>query len=453
MNPNFSSLDSCIRDARDAVLSADRGPSVPQTYSDLRGALEGARGSLPPLYEETFYDPFTRTLDDLGSDGFLQILMRDPSVQNIAALMFDIAAAILQNSAGYREIETDGFQEVVSDLFDGFLSAEDRRGVKPPDKGAIPPLVKWGNPHFGPYTFPVTATSSFNVGAPVVNLPPANARHGLMAWAALPHECAHDLLHADSGLHAALADKIRKGLEARKNPLASYWADRVDETASDVLGILNMGPAAGAGLIAYFRGLRLATTGRDSLATDGQWRSAHPIDALRAYLAAHTVSLLSFKGSKKWADALWKLADNSRGSNQITIGGQAISDKVAIESARIVADVLVTEKVEPLENHALGDIQDWRDHDESIVDHLSQRMVTAAPLSEPELQGTYAAHVVAAAVLSTLRGDVEIDLAFSRMVAILKQMHDANPSWGPLFVTHPGDLYRSSYTISVLPWG
>ncbi len=24
----------------------------------------------------------------------------------------------------------------------------------------------------------------------------------------------------------------------------------------------------------------------------------------------------------------------------------------------------------------------------------------------------------------------------------LKTMHDANPSWGPLFVAHPGDLAR-----------
>ena len=31
---------------------------------------------------------------------------------------------------------------------------------------------------------------------------------------------------------------------------------------------------------------------------------------------------------------------------------------------------------------------------------------------------------------------------FQRTIAILKRMHDANPSWGPLFVTHPGSIYR-----------
>jgi hypothetical protein len=27
-----------------------------------------------------------------------------------------------------------------------------------------------------------------------------------------------------------------------------------------------------------------------------------------------------------------------------------------------------------------------------------------------------------------------------RMLAALKVMHDRNPSWGPLYVAHPGDL-------------
>lgn len=49
--------------------------------------------------------------------------------------MLDIAQAILQNGEDYQKEATDGFQEVVSDLYDGFLSAADRRGLKPPDQG------------------------------------------------------------------------------------------------------------------------------------------------------------------------------------------------------------------------------------------------------------------------------------------------------------------------------
>ena len=64
------------------------------------------------------------------------------------------------------------------------LSAEDRQGVKLPDDEVIPPLVKWGNPDFGPYTWPVDATISFGLEVGIVNLPPANAKRGLFAWSA-----------------------------------------------------------------------------------------------------------------------------------------------------------------------------------------------------------------------------------------------------------------------------
>ena len=54
----------------------------------------------------------------------------------------------------------------------------------------VPPLVKWGNPDFGPYTWPLGAARNFGVGATIVSLPPSNAHAGLMAWAALAHETA-----------------------------------------------------------------------------------------------------------------------------------------------------------------------------------------------------------------------------------------------------------------------
>lgn len=91
--------------------------------------------------------------------------------------------------------------------------------MKLPDKGALAPLVKWGNPDFGPYTWPVDATSTFGVQAAIVNLPPAHAEKGILAWAALSHETAgHDILHADSGLAAELARAVRRDLREQKLP-------------------------------------------------------------------------------------------------------------------------------------------------------------------------------------------------------------------------------------------
>lgn len=253
--PDIANLANCIEDSRRSFLDGDTGPIDPTDYNLLRGRLEASRDKLPPLYREAVFKPFVRELNDLGASRFTSILLRDPTKEGEAGLLLDIAHAILQNGEGYQARATDAFQELVSDLYDGFLSAEDRRGVKPPDLGVIPPLVKWGRPDFGPYTWPVDATSSFGVQAAIVNLPPANARLGIMAWAALGHETAgHDILNADTGLKAELTQAVRQALEQANmgHGLPEYWSSRIDETASDVLGILNMGPAAGIGLLAIF---------------------------------------------------------------------------------------------------------------------------------------------------------------------------------------------------------
>jgi hypothetical protein len=146
-------------------------------------------------------------------------------------------------------------------------------------------LVKWGNPNFGPYTWPIDAThEGFNVKAAIVNLPPAHARRDLMGWSALGHETAgHDILHADDGLQPELATLVQKELtkEHIGFGLAEYWSSRIDETASDVMGILNMGPAAAIGLICFFRGLNAAGSGKARLRSRGPSKDPHPADILR----------------------------------------------------------------------------------------------------------------------------------------------------------------------------
>ena len=110
-----------------------------------------------------------------------------------------------------------------------------------------------GQPGFGPYTWPVDAAETFDVKCGIVSLPPAHARRDVLAWATLGHETAgHDILGADGGLPEELSNKVLMALEKESMPagLDEYWASRIDETASDVMSILNMGPAAAIGLIA-----------------------------------------------------------------------------------------------------------------------------------------------------------------------------------------------------------
>ncbi len=242
--PDISNLRGLIEDAKKAFLDNDMGPEDPTDYSELRGRLEASRNKFPPLYRKIDVEPYIRTLDELGEAGFISILLRDPTKERLAGLMLDIAQSILQNGEKYSEIALDAFEEVVSDLYDGFLSAEDRRGVNPPDKETIPPLVKFGNPGFGPYTFTVDATASFGCQTGIVSLPPSHTRLALIGWAAVGHEaCGHDILHADTGMFEELTTAVQTALEQQglKDGLPEYWSSRIDETASDCLGILNMG--------------------------------------------------------------------------------------------------------------------------------------------------------------------------------------------------------------------
>jgi hypothetical protein len=441
--PDLSGLPACVEDARRAWLDHDAGPADPTDYADLLARLAAARDKLPPLYRTTAADPYIATLKGLGAAKFGELLAADPRRERTAALLLDIEQAILQNGEGYEAKATDAFQEVISDLYDGFLSAEDRRGVKEPDHEKIAPLVKWGNPESGPYTWPVDATRSFGLDVAIVNLPPANARRGLCAFAALGHETGgHDILHADEGLLRELGHRVRAALVAAKlgANLADYWASRIDETASDVLGVLNLGPAASVGLLAYFRGLRAAFGGAPALANDGAAADPHPADIVRGWLGAETVRLLEFDGAADWADAIARETDRDAGS--IRLAGRRVAQAQAKKSAAIVARTIATDRLSALDNHALAEIQNWRNADALLVAQLEPSLVARDSLPSGYAGGTYAAHVVAAAVTAALEKGAAIQAIFDRMLGVLKVMHDANPSWGPLYVAHPGDLAR-----------
>ncbi|MFA6371184.1 MAG: hypothetical protein WCW68_01020 [Methanothrix sp.] len=439
----FRNLDSCILDALQAAQDKNVGPSEPTNFSILQKRLEACQLRHPPLYRENVIKPYVSTLNMLGEAGFSQVLSRDPSREGEACLMLDIAQAILlHGEEDYNKKATDALQEVVSDLYDGFLSAEDRRDIKPPDIGIVAPLVKWGNSEDGPYTWPVDSTIDFGVKAAIVNLPIANAQRGIFAWATLGHESAgHNIINADTGLRQELRNCLWNGMQNANvaSLLPDYWASRIDETASDVLGILNMGPAAGIALIGYFRALNAAGGREPQLRNIGPSNDPHPADILRGYLAASTVSLLNFSKANRWATAIE--AETDKDLARIQLGeNSVITPEEAKDSALIAANCLVQTKMECLGNHALGEIQNWHDDDENIVRQVRSILKATEPLPEIYSKDVYAAHVVAAAIVESLQGKIEVPMLFTRMINMLKTLHDKNPSWGSLYVKYPGNV-------------
>ena len=440
--PDISNLLGCIADARAAGLDPDTGPPEITEFATLRGKLEMGRLKLPPKYRTVFVDPFVAALDKLGPSGFAQILIQDPQHTQGAGLLLDMAKAITENADGYLALQTDAFEELVSDLYDGFLSAEDRGGISPPRNAVVAPLVKWGNPDDGPYTWPIDATRSFGAGAAVVNLPPANAHKGILAWAALGHETSgHDILHAYAGLLDELTRAVRAALTKDKlGTQASYWSRRIDETSSDVMGILNMGPAAGIGLIGYFRGLNGAFTGVERLRNDGPAGDPHPADIVRGYLAAEVVRRLKFSRAEAWADAI--AAETDKDVEQITLAGNHVTKEEAKAGAAAVAETLVQGTWNALQGHALSEVQNWADEDQELTDALIPVLKTANQIPDVPSDTFYAAHVVAAGVTAALQAGANVSGIMGRMLAALKKLHDSDPNWGPLYVSHRGDIQR-----------
>src|ERR1035437_6713412 len=165
----FINLDVAQKDVLTNLKGMDKGPADPNTLAIMKEKLLAAKDTLPPIYQKAVYDPVVTMINNLTEADFKKVT--DPNSET-GYIIFDIAQSIIQNSEGYEADATDAFEEVVSDLYDGFLSAEDRHNIKLPDYEVLPPLVKWGNPDYGPYTLTADTTSVFNVNCAVVNLPP-----------------------------------------------------------------------------------------------------------------------------------------------------------------------------------------------------------------------------------------------------------------------------------------
>ncbi|MCM3465812.1 hypothetical protein M3660_23100, partial [Bacillus licheniformis] len=153
-----------------------------------------------------------------------------------------------------------------------------------------------------------------------------------------------------------------------------------DETASDVLGILNMGPAAGIGLIGYFRGLNGAWNGTPTLRNTGPEYDSHPADILRGYLAAETVRLLQFDQAEAWAEAI--SAETDKDLTTIQLGRQTVDAKTARKSAAVVAQAITESRLNSLEQHSLGQIQNWHNEDERIASQIRAHIHSESKLHE-----------------------------------------------------------------------
>jgi hypothetical protein len=453
-------LDSLLKNSRPMVTS---NKDAPQTdYSDKDKALsmvDDGYARLPGIYKEVFLDPIKNVLNTQEYAAILESLDTVDG-QSGHGPWHDWLASINERIINFQSDATKAFEEALADLYDGFLSMEEGKRIKPPDHETVSPLSVWGFPTDGPYTWPSDVGVSLGMKMSTVNLPPAYSKN-IALWSSIGHETGgHDILHAYNGMLDELGSKVAaklvelendpalKGASAivngRQESIAvyagSYWKDRIDETASDVCGLLNIGPAAGISLAVLLISLR-----GGKLVTVDSSDDVHPIDALRIFLAADVIrntKELDINTANTWADTFESIADkyieNKSEFHLVsqTLDGQwhvdvAMPHKQMRETTKTVAESIANSTLLTLGGHALSDVNTWANTDEVLTTRITNNFLDG---TEPRLdpgpdgQKVYAAHILAGATIA-LAKLADISRTTDLAIKSLNKLYAQNPVW------------------------
>ncbi|NGX44462.1 MAG: hypothetical protein K1060chlam3_00629 [Candidatus Anoxychlamydiales bacterium] len=234
--------------------------------------LDGNDIILPRNYQTNVLQPFIKFLkEQLKEEGFNKLFHEDEEKLDrrdkaLKKAIEEMAEGLLQRnyefkyfSASFRDLKA--IQAIVTTIFDDIL----RSDITQLATDILPPLAKWGG-RKGPYAIPqsMPCLKEMNIRAGIVSFPAEHRTGGLLAWISLGHEVAgHHFLRSIDGLIPKLRENIKTALMKSMDPddsltasLIDYWCACAEETACDVLGVLNIGPSFGIGLIGYFRGVR-----------------------------------------------------------------------------------------------------------------------------------------------------------------------------------------------------
>lgn len=466
-------------------------PNFQELMIDLFEIEGRGDGFLSKDYQSSVLRPLIQFLEKLGPEKFETLFNgkeEDLSIQqkNQRKSIEEISECLMQRSNDFKYYKSSfkdlqAFQAIVDTIFENVMQNADGRI----SHQVLPPLAKWGR-HKSPFAVSQFSPRLKKIGiqAGIISMPHEHRTGGLLAWAALGHEVAgHHFLHAVDGLMRDLVDALRKKFEevaAQKElkdedlssfqSLSDYWCACIEETACDVLGILNLGPAFGIGFIGYLRGVQggklessgvLYSTkkaGTNSLILESEETSQifveklsgniifkkskgmigkkgnkkplmyerfnsadnHPLDVLRAFVFTKIIrkivpdsSLIGLIEEEAFQDfehedsiELFSLEKNK---SVYKVDSQVFPKELAIETAGIAAEVIASSQLDSLESKSLLDIFTWNEEDEARVE-VFRRIIEQ---SEPENLLTssneefFARHIVAASVLSCIFGKPE----------------------------------------------
>ena len=418
----------------------------------LAAVVRAHQGRLPASYRTSYVAPLLAALPDVVvqlRQQFDRSTQRGRSSEDAMADARAIADTLVGAVRDWGEdvyrVPLTRLEAVVSNLYRSFLSLEQRANLAVPLIETIPPLVTFGTaPELGPFTIAADTVRQFTGAAVgVVSVPGCYAQHPIL-WSALAHETGgHDVLHADPGLLEQLAAGVMK-LDGMPPELAGVWAAWMDEAASDVYGILNIGPAFTVGLAAFFAALQAARApGRAELGTlrtaipvsRGHLLDPHPVDLLRIYLAmgvVESLDRLSVARRGEWLGLLEAIAEAAGGgANSIDVRDaetkvviQELPLATAASSARAVGRYIATARLAALGGAAIQAIETWDDVDDAAARNIAE----AAPTGSVDEMGDDA-QLLAGATMALFAAPA----AYKQITAVVEAALDDSFARDPIF--------------------
>jgi len=346
----------------------------------------------------------------------------DPQLQAISRAIIETCCEKRIARTSPIQLAHVAFQEIISDFYLYFS-----RSINPEDI-SIPPIAAWSEDVAEFSTYPAESNRvNFCFDAAVVEFPKHYAKGGILAWGCLGHEVAgHDILHHIPGLLQELMDVVEEELEEQNIPteIIDYWKERIDETASDILAILHMGPSAAFAQIGFFR--HFDHESRLTCAINPT--DEHPANILRGFLAAQAVRILGLKS----AEIINGELENDIGWKchvEMTKTSKVFDLAIAQYSASIVAETILERPLASLQNRSFSQIRKWGCTDEKIVSSIRQIIQRDLPLNRLSRNQFHAAHIVAAAILESIEGEKtrqQLQYTFQKMLELLRQRHLGN---------------------------
>ena len=369
---------------------------LPPQEAPVRQAIQSGEHKLPVAFQQGYSEPLLARLKTVMA-----------RLEGSPDIIETLAGSVYQHVDTTVAGDLGRFLAVISDLYRSFLSKKRRMQADFPLVETLPPLAMFQHQgDAGPFTIPcddVQQLAAATVG--VVSLPATYRDHPLL-WASLGHETGgHDVLHADRELLPELEAGVESffgsahgrtsGRISDERLMGAIWSYWMDEAASDVYGALNIGPAFGHNLVAFFAALNaqggnahngpsLRTVSGFDPRDPAQALDPHPTDILRPFLligAVQNLHSLSEQSRSAYVQDLQRLAaicapqaKTVRLAGMIRLGpgrkipvDRSFPIEVMQLAAVQVGGFIANARLNALNGRSIQEIETWDDADEAAA--------------------------------------------------------------------------------------